>query len=234
MFDEIKMHHATKAKAEKIVAMLAAEYPCVRLHAAFDDASHLTHWTVDFVQGPDDGDPETVLETEGKSVPEIADILVAVEEAGFDPEQAIEDEDDGPSGSVVPDEYRARYREASESGQSCGDWLANTLELQTHGADGFDVEAFTEVLVVNGVPFDGKWASLPESGQKGWVGRYRMNGRQMLEKIVAFSGQFKTLDGLTLTVPARDLAILQQKHAKAIAKAKKAAKDAEAAKAEAA
>jgi hypothetical protein len=143
------------------------------------------------------------------------------DEMGEQLEAAIEEvEDEEAIGSVVPMHYRAIYAERGNANH-CGDWLAETLNgiFETDGR--FDANLFRIFLVANGVPMTGKWASLPESGQKGWEGRYRMNGRQILEKYAAKAGKLVFQTG-ELEVPAEALAALRAKHAKWLAKAEKA------------
>lgn len=220
---EIRLHHATRAKAEKLQGMLAAEYPALSLFAAVDDDA-ISAWNVVFLA---DTDEEAVI-YEGSKVPDLADLLTICEEEGYDPEQQPEgtadDEEEKASGSVVPEHYRAQYREMSSNGQTCGDWLAEWLVNETHTLEGFNVDEFTGILYANDVDMTMPWAKLPESGQKGWVGRYRMNGRQTLEKLVAYRGWVKDARGGTHDLPENALAILQTKHAKWIAKEDKKAK----------
>ena len=159
--------------------------------------------------------------TEGsETVPQLADVLEAAQALGIDLE---EDEDTDAPNEVVPAYFRQQYRERGNPNH-CGDWLAQQLEnrfrMQEDGKEVFDVPKFTETLVLNGVDMTGKWAGLPTSGQKGWIGRYRMNGRQKLEVRVAITGELK-LNDTVLLVPETDLATLRTKHAKAVAKANK-------------
>ena len=104
-------------------------------------------------------------------------------------------------------DYRARYKDGGKP-ENCGDWLAIKLDeicgrpsTDTRGRKRriLDLSRFDEILDANGVERTGKWAKLPISGQKGWQGRYRMNGRQKLEVIVAKKG--------FLRVPAGDLGV---------------------------
>ena len=60
------------------------------------------------------------------------------------------------------------------------------------------------------------------------LGRSLANGRQSLEKLVAFRGFVRNAQGAEVALPEGDLAILQRKHAKAIAKMAKAQEAAEA------
>lgn len=216
-FAEIKMHHATRAKAERLMETLAAEYNRATLEAvAGDEIDHetFTHELGHFAVVVD-GD--TILETE--KVPALADILDACAEMGIDP--TSEEEEAGPSGSVVGEAYRARYREVSSNGQTCGDWLAERLTADCHGIEGFMVEDFKAVLANNEIDQSGKWARLPESGQKGWVGRWRMSGRIALEKRIAFTGAYVDPTGQKCAPHADWLDMVRTKHAKWIAKEEK-------------
>lgn len=218
-----KIHHATRAKAEKLSAILAAEYPVLSLHPAYnEDETAVTTWAV-IATMPDEDETTTIYE--GAKVPDLADVLEACDDAGIDPETEVtDDEESKTSGSVVPETYRAQYRAASSNGQTCGDWLAERLVADTHGIDGFRVDDFTAILNANGVDMSAKWAQLPMSGQKGWIGRYRMNGRQVLEKIVALRQTYIDAMGNEITPPPAWLLGMREKHSKWIAKQEKAAK----------
>ena len=96
-----------------------------------------------------------------------------------------------------------------------GDWLTKELAGEFNYVDNatirFDHKAFTQVLVDNGVSVTGNWADLPNSGQKGWIGRYLMNGRQRLEIEVVRNGVLK-LKGKELKPPKAWLNEMQEKH----------------------
>ena len=213
-----KVHHATRAKADKLASLLQAEYPALTLVAKLnEDGSQIIGWEVEAR-----ADDEIHVIYDDKAVPEIADLLDACDEREIDPEAGAEEESK-PSGSVVQDHYRAQYREASSNKQTCGDWLAERLVADTHGPDGFMVDDFTAILSANGLDMSAKWAQLPFSGQKGWIGRYRMNGRQVLEKTVALTGIYIDNTGAKVTPHADWLAGMRTKHAKWIAKQEKMA-----------
>lgn len=218
MFDTeatLVVHHATKAKAVKLATTLTAEYPALVLD--FDQSEGVvTSWYVEHFDGE-----FGVRVVEGAKVPELADVLEACAELELDPElfrlEAEEEEEDRVSRTVVPEKYRAAYREASSNGQTCGDWLAEWLVEQTTNADGnLDVEVLQAIFRANGVDETGAWARLPVSGQRGWQGRFRMNGRQLLEKRIAFAGALVGAD-----MPTEEIALLQAKHAKWLAKVRK-------------
>lgn len=210
------LHHARKAKAVKLAEMLAAEYPGIGMQPTYDDAERVSGWAFD------DGD-DCFYETTDARVPELADVLEAAEEWGVDLDAMQAEEEKKPSGSVVPEVYRQRYREVSTTGQSNGDWLAEQLAADTHGIDGFSVPDFEAVLTQNRVDQSGAWARLPGSGQRGWVGRWRMNGRQQLEKAVALSGVYRGPTGTEHQPDAGWLAETRMRHAKWIAKQEKLA-----------
>lgn len=123
---------------------------------------------------------------------------------------------------VVPQEYKIRYAEGGHPNH-CGDWFAtvtdgkfDVIETDADGKShkGFNEPKFTQFLIDNGVEMKGKWAALPESGQRGWVGRYRMNGGQKARIRVATTGKL-VLEGETLTPPKADLEALWRKHPEA-------------------
>lgn len=219
----VKIHHATKAKAMRLASALAAEYPVLTLAAEIAEA--------------DEGEPARVVGWsvsagdftfwESESVPDLADVLVQAQEDEIDLESE-EEEEAAPSGSVVPEHYRALYRTVSSNGQTCGDWLAEWLVAETTNPEtgGFVVGDFTAIAVANDLDMTAPWARLPESGQKGWVGRYRMNGRQALERAVAVSGVLRGASGEVVQIPEAEAARIRGKHAKLIARlARKAAAD---------
>lgn len=122
--------------------------------------------------------------------PELEDLFTTLTEGG-------EDEEDGEerSGTVVPDKFKKLYAEASKErgGVDCGDWLADQLakfclvpvkegrkKLVT------DVDRFVDICTANGV--DGKKLDALRTGNRGWQGRLRMTGRNLLTPIIASKG----------------------------------------------
>lgn len=211
-----QLHHARLKKAVKLASLLDAEYPVIFLEPVRNEVDHVIGW-----KAYAEHETGRKLIAESDKVPELADLLEVCEEEGIDPEGDAEDE--RPAGSIVREEYRKRYHESSSNGQSCGDWLAEWLTEQTWSpVNGLMVEDFTAILNANGVDMTRPWAKLPESGQNGWRGRYRMNGRQSLEKHVAFNGYVYTAQGAEVEVPADELAVLRQRHAKWVEKQRKA------------
>lgn len=207
----VKMHHATRAKYERLQATLDAEYPRLTvLPTAGEETDHAeyTHELGGW-QALADGE---VFWT-GEKLPELADLLDTCAEAGIDPIGEEQEGDDGKvSRTVVPERYRQIYRESSSTGTTNGDWLAERLTAETTSAlDGklntADLEA---VFSNNGLDLTAPWAV---NRSKGWQGRYRMSGRLVLEKAIALSG---TYIGLTETVevPADFVEAMRTKHRK--------------------
>ena len=62
----------------------------------------------------------------------------------------------------------AKRRDAA----SCGDWLAVALKEHCHSEDAFDIRRSEQVLKENGI----EWNINRKT--HGWIGRFRMNGRQ--------------------------------------------------------
>jgi len=166
------------------------------------------------------GDEEVTLFYFDEHDFDVDDVFVGTLEAAQDEGIDLEGEstdDDGEAksgGNVVSARYQQLYKERGNPAH-CGDWLAKQLEQQfdkvVDSKLSFDWEAFEAMMVANECPMVGKWTKLPESGQKGWVGRYRMNGRLVLEKIVAARGTL-ILKGVTIEVPEEELAVLKAKH----------------------
>jgi hypothetical protein len=98
---------------------------------------------------------------------------------------APEQDEDGKTGSVVKDEYRARYREQGHP-NTCGDWLAKTLDNFCQNDAGTNLELFEAICAANGVNV-GPGSKYKRSGI-GWQGRIRMTGRNMLTRRVYEAG----------------------------------------------
>lgn len=206
-------HHARIKKAQTLDAILRSEYPAIELFAVLDaDTDKVTGWTA---VGTGD-----ITLWEATDLPEIADLLDAADEAGIDPEEGAQEK---PSGSIVDPMYRQKYAEMSSNKQTCGDWLAEWLTTECNGVDGFRPAEFQAVIDANGVDQTGRWAKLPEVGGKGWAGRWRMNGRQALEKTVALNKALKDARGADAEIPQDEIDALRSKHSKWIAKQEKAA-----------
>ena len=205
------------AKVALAAALLArtlrAEYPAIAFANRQDgDTGADAGWACF-----DASDGESVWE--GDEVPSLAELLDTLQEAGVDLDGA---EDEGAPVVVVALVYKQRYADGGHP-EHCGDWLAYQLEgafatsitnAKGKAITGFDTEAFSACLTDNGIELVGKWAALPESGQSGWQGRYRMNGRQKLERQVASCGEL-VLHGATIAVPEDALEVLRAKHPKA-------------------
>lgn len=229
MTNDTTMHHATRAKLDKLVAILKAEYPAITIEPITDDIGKATgfqtFWT-------DSEATETILILETKKVPEIADIFAACEDRDLDPEDGVEDTDEerAPSSSIVPETYRALYKANSTTGRSNGDWLAERLAIDAlDGTGKLSIEAFTSILEANGVDLTGKWAQARFQSTNGAPGRYRMNGRQVMEKTVAKTGQYFGPNGEEHAPDAEFLADIRTKHAKWLAKEAKREEAAQAA-----
>lgn len=220
----IRMHHATRAKAERLVAMLAAEYPRLTLAVAESDEpiDHEVYETeaVGFEVYID----EEEVVWEGPKVPELADILDACAEQEIDPTETDEDEEEEPelTGSIVPNKYRAAYREVSSTGQCNGDWLAEQLAADTLDAEGkLDLNGLIAVYEANELDLNAKWAVARFAQTRGWQGRFRMSGRVVLEKAVALRGTYITVSGAPVVPSAEWLEQMEAKHGKWLAKQRK-------------
>ncbi len=103
---------------------------------------------------------------------------------GYGVEDALQEDDDRPSGSVVKSSYRDQYK---ENGGGCGDWLHQTLNELTKNPQGdFDEAAFVAILECNGI---NDWAKYKNPGL------LRMSGGVRLRAIVKKTGILKTPDG---------------------------------------
>lgn len=187
---------------------IALEYPQVEVRAAKEDGSR---WAVSC--GGETIKAPTLAEAWKKALAD-SDFCDAVREA--EKEAEAEEEERVVSSISVLRRYREVYAERGNPNH-CGDWIALQLEGQFVTSDPetgrpvFDHEAFAAMLIENGVDMSGKWADLPNSGTRGWQGRYRMNGRQKLEVVVAKRGTL-LLNGEELVVPKDVLAELRKRH----------------------
>lgn len=206
----------TALQAAEISRQLAAEYPALTLKQP-DDEDH--RFMVMFAAG-DSGTtvPQLVL-APNEGVPTLASILDATTEMGLDPEQGSaepepDESEEKKNGTVVNARYREIYRERGNPSH-CGDWIAKMLDdaftVVRDSKIQFDHETFIEFLRANEVDMTGKWAQLPTQNSPGWQGRFRMNGRQKLEKVVAHRGTM-VMGGEAHEVPADDLERLRTKH----------------------
>lgn len=100
------------------------------------------------------------------------------------------EEDDEKSGSVVSDRYRQLYREKGHP-THCGDWLATTLNNLVANKKGTNLDLFEHICKINGVD-----TSKYKRDGRGWEGRLRMTGRNLLAKAVyKANGQLKVPQG---------------------------------------
>ena len=204
--------------------MLTAEYPALTLTVSEDHAADkVTGFGVIATIPGDDGETQNVgIVPHQDKVPDLADILAACEEAGVDPEQGAEEEEEKHGGSVVDSLYRQQYKEQSSTGRCNGDWLAEYLAANTlDGKKNLMMDVFEQILTQNDVSLQAPWAN---NRANGWRGRFRMNGRRALERNIALANRFVDDRGEEVQVPEDFLASLRTKYKAAIAKAEKAAK----------
>lgn len=102
---------------------------------------------------------------------------------------AASEAEDKVGGSVVKDKYRLRYAEQGHP-THCGDWLAELLNNLVLGKKATDIARFEDICALNGVSL----AAYKHEG-KGWEGRLRMTGRNLLAKKVYYAeGVLHALD----------------------------------------
>jgi len=119
-------------------------------------------------------------------------------------EDIAEDDSEEPvGGTVVKDSYKALYAERGNP-RHCGDWLAGVLENQfnrIHDGDKmakFDRDLFLDMLELNGINTNAKWAM---STTPGWQGRLRMTGRLQIENVIIKTGKLLLSKSQTITAP---------------------------------
>lgn len=230
------IHHATKKKAEGLGIVLTeidgeieARWPKLNKVVAHDDAKAALNLAMLYQRFGEEYRKVRIAPSEAEEGLWATFDANSTEMVLFDPLDDIEqvfvdtlefasdndcDIEDTTEHVVVPEHYKQLYKERGNPNH-CGDWLAKWLDGRFLTAGDkkqmFNADAFEMFLRENGVDMDGKWASLPQSGQKGWEGRYRMNGRQKLEKRIAHTGKL-VRHGEEIKVPKTVLKELAEKH----------------------
>lgn len=180
-----------------LLARFGLEYPGVKVTGI--DMYEIQVGEHNVMEGIDGSDPIDDI---------FSDALEAIEELGL-----LEEAEGGPEPEwdVVPAHYKKMYAERGNR-DHCGDWLAKFLEGKFRDTDGkFDPESYETFLADNGVDLDGKWVGLKTSDTRGSIGRYRMNGRQRLEKVISVTETLK-YHGEPVEIPADALAYIKAKH----------------------
>jgi hypothetical protein len=89
---------------------------------------------------------------------------------------------------------RDRFTPKRGDVNSCGDWLALALKEHCHNEDGFDIGKFERVLNENNIDWN------INRKTHGWIGRFRMNGRQKLAAVARKTG-FVLISGKNVRAP---------------------------------
>ncbi len=152
------------------------EYPALDISWDYTDEGR---W---LVTHKDENDTYQVAVTYSPELPVLADILELCGDKDLDPEIGADDVE-APSGSVVKEEYKIRYR---PHGGTSGDWLAKQLDTFKSKSGQLDIESFLDTCEANGVDISGAWAV---EGNRGWQGRARMTGRIKLAVKVAVNNE---------------------------------------------
>ena len=92
--------------------------------------------------------------------------------------------------SIVPAKYAGKYKDGGS------DALAQFINAECKGADGFDYDKFFELCRINGLPEDkvAHYEDQVNAKKLGSQGRARMTLRNMLATIARKDGQLKGLD----------------------------------------
>ena len=92
--------------------------------------------------------------------------------------------------SIVPAKYAGRYKDGGS------DALAQFINAECKGTDGFDYDKFFELCRINGIPEDkvAHYQAQVDAKKLGSQGRARMTLRNMLATIARKTGQLKALD----------------------------------------
>lgn len=156
--------------------------------------------------------PEAPVVEAPVTVPETAEVVLEhfgphLPEGWTPPEEA-------PAPRVLKTVVPVSYQKAYGAKGHCGDWLANTLVPFGRDQDGQMVfEEWEALFSDNGLDLTAKWANSDRT-KGGWQGRYRMSGRQQLEKMVLQRGALIWTDGTVQDAPADWLADMATKHPK--------------------
>lgn len=110
-----------------------------------------------------------------ETVTEVAEAIQDARESGELPSEEEADEDEEKGASVVSYAYKRRYAEAGHPAH-CGDWLANTLNAECLGENGFNLDVFQSICDANDVDL----SPYMRHRTRGWQGRVRMSGRLKL------------------------------------------------------
>lgn len=192
----------------QIAAALAVEYPKIEIRGEGDAVVEGDgFWHIDDL-ADEEGNPIDDYTKPEALENATAMIIDAYAELGV---EEGEDEEEPTGVVVVAERYKQEYRARGDA-TGCGDWLHQTLKRYTSditvegkSVKAFDHIGFTQMLVANGVTIKGKFAAMPESGSKGWEGRYRMNGRQMLEApLLRAKGVLALENGQSIVMPDED------------------------------
>lgn len=194
------LNKTCKEEYPALVVSFDTEGGAYALYHSSDDFQNPVHW---FEEGQ----------------PELTDVLEVVEELELELGTVEYKE-------VVPQKYKILYAERGNPNH-CGDWLALwlsealTIEGIVEGTTktgkpskrkkkSFDLDGFRALLDANGVDMSGKWA---HSQARGWQGRFRMNGRQLLEiRILEQNGVLFTAEGEQIQAPAQWLQDIAERH----------------------
>lgn len=133
---------------------------------------------VAFAEGTPAGDCPYSSETEDEA--EYANFERWNDEWDAAADEKSDDENGG--GTVVADKYRAKYAEAGHA-THCGDWLAETINGIVLNKEGTNIELFEMICNLNGV----EMTKYKREG-RGWEGRFRMTGRNLMAKRVFLAG----------------------------------------------
>jgi hypothetical protein len=168
MTNTITMHHATRAKMERLQALLAAEYPALTVVPVGDEIGKLAHFDVIHSEPSDDKEDGVSVVTldveQSKSVPDIAEIFEACDRFDLDPE-AIE-ADEPFSGSVVNEKYKARYAAGGHPSDNGDNFAAHCRDM--------DLDQFLAFAAAHGVVPSAKVERVMNEQAMGWKGRARM------------------------------------------------------------
>lgn len=163
--------------------------PVEKVETPRDERGVALDGAIAYSEGTPAGDNPHIPPEGEEETDEIHAAAVAWDDAWDAAADATESAKPTHTGSVVSDRYRAKYAEAGHP-TTCGDWLATTINNLCLNKGGTNLEIFEIICTMNGVDL-----SKYNRTSKGWQGRFRMTGRNLLaKKVYAAEGVLKTPD----------------------------------------
>ncbi len=112
---------------------------------------------------------------------EAAPIVAATDEAAPEATDEATDEAVAKKGTIVPNHYKARYK---QYGNSCGDEMADAFAALVKTKQGTDLAKLREIGHQNGIDVESRWGHLNVGQQRMNLGNVLRNRLKNAEKVV--------------------------------------------------